>query len=62
MGECQLPPHAESVMARASARGATCRLMRLFTFIVVLFLLWKLNRYSSLGIGEHVVFRMSRHF
>jgi hypothetical protein len=48
VGVSLAPPHAESVMTSASARGATCKLMRLFTFIAVLFLLRKLNRNSSL--------------
>jgi hypothetical protein len=39
VGVSLAPPHAESIMARASVSGTTCRLIRLVIFIAVLFLL-----------------------
>src|SRR5690349_19145447 len=35
VGVSLVPPHAESSMARATASGTTCRLMRLVTFMAV---------------------------
>src|SRR5690349_5688672 len=41
VGVSVAPPQAESNMAKATANGATCKVMRLLSFIAVLFLHWK---------------------
>jgi len=46
VGVAASPPHAESIMARTIANGATCRVIRLVIFIVVLFLLGKVSWHS----------------